>query len=302
MARRVTNAWVKLGAPLILTNEITAARLRRLSEPRDLSRLRLGLVEKLRAAAPVPTARYQPDPDAAAVLLLTSGSSGAPKFVVQTHRAVVMRSLATAQLNGFDQGDVSLNWLPLDHVGGLLMSHVRDVVLRCRQVIAPIALVLEDPLRWLDWIDRYQATFTWAPNFAFALVNDRADEIGARKWNLSSMRFILNGGEPIVANQARRFLGLLARHQLPPTSMHPAWGMSETCSATTYSDVLSEDGAELDQSVVCVVAPACETLEHYRAQFRTYLNMTQAERGLIVLATSGVVVPETRTNLAAPAS
>jgi exodeoxyribonuclease-5 len=38
------------------------------------------------------------------------------------------------------------------------------------------------------------------------------------------------------------------------------------------------------------VAPAPETLKHYRAQVLSYLDMTQAERGLIVLATLGVVV------------
>lgn len=39
------------------------------------------------------------------------------------------------------------------------------------------------------------------------------------------------------------------------------------------------------------VAPAPETLDHYRAQVRTYLDMTDAERGLIVLMTSGAVIP-----------
>jgi exodeoxyribonuclease-5 len=50
------------------------------------------------------------------------------------------------------------------------------------------------------------------------------------------------------------------------------------------------------------VAPARETVEHYRAQVRAYLDMTQAERGLIVLATSGTVIPVTRTNPAVPVS
>jgi exodeoxyribonuclease-5 len=50
------------------------------------------------------------------------------------------------------------------------------------------------------------------------------------------------------------------------------------------------------------VAPAHETLEHYRAQVRAYLDSTQAERGLIVLVTSGVVIPVTRTNPAVPVS
>ena len=38
------------------------------------------------------------------------------------------------------------------------------------------------------------------------------------------------------------------------------------------------------------VNPAPETLDHYRAQVRAYLDMTGAERGLIVLMTSGTVI------------
>jgi exodeoxyribonuclease-5 len=39
------------------------------------------------------------------------------------------------------------------------------------------------------------------------------------------------------------------------------------------------------------VSPAPGTLDHYRAQVRAYLDMTRGERGLIVLMTSGAVIP-----------
>jgi exodeoxyribonuclease-5 len=39
------------------------------------------------------------------------------------------------------------------------------------------------------------------------------------------------------------------------------------------------------------VTPAPGTLDHYRAQVRAYLDMTGAKRGLIVLMTSGTVIP-----------
>ncbi|WP_166016028.1 UvrD-helicase domain-containing protein [Chelativorans multitrophicus] len=39
------------------------------------------------------------------------------------------------------------------------------------------------------------------------------------------------------------------------------------------------------------VTAEAETLDHYRAQVRAYLDMTRAERGLIVLMTPGVVIP-----------
>ena len=42
------------------------------------------------------------------------------------------------------------------------------------------------------------------------------------------------------------------------------------------------------------VTPASGTLDHYRAQVRAYLDMTGAERGLIVLITSGAVIPVPR--------
>ena len=42
------------------------------------------------------------------------------------------------------------------------------------------------------------------------------------------------------------------------------------------------------------VDPGPETLEHYRAQVRAYLDMTGAERGLIVFMTTGVIVPIAR--------
>ena len=38
------------------------------------------------------------------------------------------------------------------------------------------------------------------------------------------------------------------------------------------------------------VDPSPETVEHYRAQVRTYLDMTGADRGLIVMMTGGRIV------------
>jgi exodeoxyribonuclease-5 len=41
------------------------------------------------------------------------------------------------------------------------------------------------------------------------------------------------------------------------------------------------------------VMPTAETIDHYRSQVRTYLEMTGAARGLIVLVTTGEVIPVT---------
>jgi exodeoxyribonuclease-5 len=70
---------------------------------------------------------------------------------------------------------------------------------------------------------------------------------------------------------------------------------SEQEEATAgIADAIAFDAAGVPQVVVdwkSDVAPAPETIEHYRAQVRAYLDVMDAERGLIVLATSGVVIP-----------
>lgn len=45
------------------------------------------------------------------------------------------------------------------------------------------------------------------------------------------------------------------------------------------------------------VQPTPETIDHYRAQVRNYLDMTGTERGLIVLVTTGQVLPVVRSSL-----
>ena len=79
-------------------------------------------------------------------------------------------------------------------------------------------------------------------------------------------------------------------------------GQEEAVAGITDAIAFGADGAR--QVIVdwkSDVAPTPETLEHYRAQVRAYLDMTETERGLIVLATSGVVIPVARTNPAVPA-
>ncbi|MEV6210493.1 AMP-binding protein [Kitasatospora sp. NPDC051914] len=187
----------------------------------------LGRTGELRAHAPAEEL-HPARADDLAVLLLTSGSTGVPKAVALTHRNILARSTATAAVRNLDVTSRSFNWMPLDHIGGLVMFHARDVLLGCTQVHARTDWVLADPTRWFEQISKHRCDTTWAPNFAFGLVNDRAEEIAGRDWDLRSLRYIMNGGESVKARVIRRFLDMLAPFGLPRTSMHPGWGMSET--------------------------------------------------------------------------
>lgn len=251
---KLKNTWQALGQPLILTGDNLLGAVRSVSNLYGLSDFRVETITNLRREKQ-DQEWHASQPEDLAILLLTSGSTGAPKAVMQSNGSLIARSAANAKMNGFTSQEVSLNWLPMDHVGGLVMFHLADVFSACQQIQANTSSVLKEPLVWLDWIDSYRATVTWAPNFAFGLVNAQEGAIRERNWDLSSMRFILNGGEAIVAKTARKFLQLLAPHGLPATAMHPAWGMSETCSGVTFNNGFSLDETSDDDLFVAVGDP-----------------------------------------------
>lgn len=172
-------------------------------------------------------------PDDIALLLLTSGSTGIPKAVQLTHRMILHRSIAYSQLAGLSSQDKSLNWMPLDHVGGVVMFHLRDIVLGADQVHAATGWVLADPLRWMELVDEYRITSTWAPNFAEGLVADEAHRLVPGQWDLSCLCHVLNGGEAVLSDTVRRFVDALAPQHLNRDAVRPSWGMSETTSGET---------------------------------------------------------------------
>lgn len=249
---KIVNAWPVLAPALVITQEgaDTAPLARRL----DLVALPQADIAAL-CAYPTSADWHAGAPDDTALLLLTSGSTGAPKAVRQSHRALISRSQATAQLFGFDSAVVSFNWMPLDHVGGLVMFHLLDVYLGADQIQCPTGAILTQPLRWLDCLSAHRVTNTWAPNFAYALVNEALEATEAGPWDLAPLDFILNGGESIVPRTARTFLRRLAPYGLRSDAMKPAWGMSETCSGVTFNPAFTLAAGSDDDAFVAVGAP-----------------------------------------------
>ncbi len=233
--QKLQNAWQMLEKPFVLASAELVQAIASLSELLGLENLQVESCDRLGEYDPEPNYHLS-QPEDLAILLLTSGSTGMPKGVMLSHRNILSSVAATSEVSQLTREDISLNWLPLDHPGPLIRCCIRCVFLACQQIHAPTDLVLQDPLIWFDWLERYGVTSTWSPNFAFTLVNDQAAEIKQRRWNLSAVRSLLNTAEPIVPQTAQRFWELFAGHQLAARAMHSSWGMAETASGVTFSD------------------------------------------------------------------
>src|SRR5216683_2754577 len=254
-AARLRAVWELCGHPPVIAGPAAAAELRSPGGWPGTAPPQVAAMESLRASAPVPvpsrggqggsaprasTAGWHASrADDVFVILFTSGSTGVPKGVTLTHRNVLATVGGYSELDGQGEQEVTFNWMPLDHSGGLLAFHLREVCLGCHQVHARPEAILADPLRWLDWLDRFRVTCTWAPNFAFSLINDQLAARPRRRWDLSRLRYIMTAGEMINAGTVRTFLALLGEHGLPPDAVYPSWGMSETSGGVTFSSAFA---------------------------------------------------------------
>lgn len=231
---RVYNIWKILKKPPIVTSDSITEKVKHMNvlyeEPIQI----YGFSEFLHEEEPF-TRLYQGTIKDTALIMFTSGSTGLPKGVKLTHYNLISQVIGQIALNGFTGKDISMNWMPLTHVGGIIYFHLRDVHLKIKQIHVDINVILGDVLRWLSIIDEFRASITWAPNFAFKLITDALDKGGEHSWDLSCMHTFLNGGEAVIAAVGLDFVDNLTKYGMPDTALKPSYGMSETSSGTIYS-------------------------------------------------------------------
>ncbi|GED96378.1 long-chain-fatty-acid--CoA ligase [Gordonia crocea] len=169
-----------------------------------------------------------------AILQLTSGSTGTPKAVEITFGNVEQNQRAMIDALDASGYDVAVSWLPLYHdmgmIGLMILPMLENVV---AVVTTPLAF-LRKPQSWAELITRFGGTATAAPNFAYSVLAKRLRRAPEGTYDLSSLRVIINGAEPIDENSLDLFLAEGARFGLRPQAMMPCYGMAETTLAVSF--------------------------------------------------------------------
>jgi acyl-CoA synthetase (AMP-forming)/AMP-acid ligase II/acyl carrier protein len=229
----------KLGKPFIYTEKRSLERIGAFAAQANESdtfeglRSRAFLVDDLSDISRAGQV-HQARPDDIAFIQFSSGSTSEPKGVVLTHGNVIANAKGVVEAARISPDDVSLSWMPLTHDMGLIGFHLIMFYMGVHAHLMPTELFIRRPLLWLTLAGRIRATILCSPNFGYKhylkVLGDRPVE----GLDLSSVKLIFNGAEPISVELCEEFLARLAPASLPRDSMYPVYGLAEASLAVSF--------------------------------------------------------------------
>jgi acyl-CoA synthetase (AMP-forming)/AMP-acid ligase II/acyl carrier protein len=172
-----------------------------------------------------------------AFIQFSSGSTSEPKGVVLTHGNILANCYGSTAAAGFNENDVSLSWMPLTHDMGLIGFHLIMFANRVHTHLMPTELFIRRPLLWLTFASRVRATILCSPNFGYKHYLKVLGERAVEGLDLSAVRLLFNGAEPISVELCAEFLTRLEPAHLARHAMYPVYGLAEASLAVSFPPV-----------------------------------------------------------------
>ena len=181
---------------------------------------------------PPPAARPIPGraDDELVFVQFSSGSTAFPKGVPISAGALRHNLNLITRHDGRDREHSGSLWLPLFHDMGLVGGLLTCLLVGHDLHIARPTEFLMDPLGWLSHLSGRKITHTVVPNLAidYCVRHLRsAEPAELADLDLSALRTMYLGSEPINIDNLATFTATLAPHGLRPRCIQPCYGMAE---------------------------------------------------------------------------
>jgi len=169
-----------------------------------------------------------------AFIQYSSGSTSDPKGVCLTHANLCANIRAIVEATQWMHDDRSLSWMPLTHDMGLIGYHLSVMAAGMNHAVMDTSVFVRRPLLWMLKASELRATQLCSPNFGYKHFLKLFERKGLPDGtDLSGIKLILNGAEPISWDLCEQFLAALAPFGLERTSMFPVYGLAEATVGVT---------------------------------------------------------------------
>jgi acyl-CoA synthetase (AMP-forming)/AMP-acid ligase II/acyl carrier protein len=185
-------------------------------------------------------------PDDLAFIQYSSGSTSDPKGVCLTHRNLCTNIRAIVEGAGWTADDISLSWMPLTHDMGLIGYHLSVLGAGMNHAIMDTNAFVRRPLLWMIKANELRATQLCSPNFGYKHFLKLFERKGLPDADLSCVKLILNGAEPISYSLCEEFMDALAPYGLQRTAMFTVYGLAEATVGVSMPTI----GEEFSRIVV----------------------------------------------------
>jgi acyl-CoA synthetase (AMP-forming)/AMP-acid ligase II len=229
----------KLGNPILYTDAKNLERLQSLASQLGESEIfqqikaRTFLVESITDISKQGKL-LRPAPEDLAFIQFSSGSTSEPKGVMLSHGNLIANSQGATAIGNYNDQDVSLSWMPLTHDMGLIGFYLMQFANQVHVNLMQTELFVRRPLLWLQVAAKKRVTITCSPNFGYRhflkVLGDRRLE----NTDLSAIRSIYNGAEPISVPLCNEFMSALAYTGLKRNAMLPVYGLAEASLAVAF--------------------------------------------------------------------
>ncbi|GBF34808.1 malonyl CoA-acyl carrier protein transacylase [Desulfocucumis palustris] len=187
-------------------------------------------VDELPDCSGVVGARLQ-GPEDLALLLYTSGSTSQPKGVMINHRTLMYQAASPRWRVNSNSRVVA--WISQSHAFGLNFAILGPLLHGATCVLLSPSSFLMNPEYWFRMIDKYKATQTGAPSFAFDYCCSTIDSSAVENISLHSLQAIVCSGEFIRKQTYENFLAKFGALGIDERIFCPLYGLSELCPVTS---------------------------------------------------------------------
>lgn len=238
--RKVFSVWQVLNNPYFVSSEGAYQRLEAFANETDRSTEFRNICERSLFIEDIDFSHekgewYFPDSEDICFIQFSSGSTGSPKGVTLTHNNLVKNIMGMTNRAVWCQDDTFVNWMPLTHDMGLIGNLLSSMFVGAALCVLPTELFIRRPLLWMEIASRYKATILMSPNFGYNYFLKFFKNQDVR-WDLSSVRLIFNGAEPIQYELCGRFIHRLSAYGLGKEVMYPVYGMAEASVGVAFPE------------------------------------------------------------------